>query len=211
MDARIWMMKRKDVCKVFGTSSAGLHRGMIDGRYPRPYHTGLNSVRWRSDEVQQKIEELLPVTAETTKQVAPGSKRGRPKKRVGHDAESSDALAWVFKTVKTVSDSDYDSCQRIVFKRNDAQFDDFIFRIIQAGGFGIKAQANLCTLHRFLGKAGVAFQIQLPNNSIVTSGMQCGYGNLCFQYVHRFIRIVSAALGSHLSRPCIFSDCSVFD
>lgn len=92
METKIWMMQRKEVCNAFGTSSAGLHRGMIEGRFPRPYHTGLNSVRWRSDEVQQKIDEFPPVTAETTKQVAPGSKRGRPKKQVGLNVESSDAL-----------------------------------------------------------------------------------------------------------------------
>lgn len=77
MDVKIWMMLRKEVCKAFGTSSAGLHRGMIDGRYPRPYRTGLNSVRWRSDEVQQAIDGFPQVTADNTKQVAPGSKRGR--------------------------------------------------------------------------------------------------------------------------------------
>lgn len=75
MDVR--MMQRREVCKVFGTSSAGLHRGMHDGRFPRPYRTGLNSVRWRSDEIQQTIEGFSQVTADTTKPVAPGSKRGR--------------------------------------------------------------------------------------------------------------------------------------
>jgi len=68
------MMLRKDVCKSLGTSSAGLHRGMIDGRFPKPYRTGENSVRWKSTEVQECIEKLevaVPVP------VAPGCKRGR--------------------------------------------------------------------------------------------------------------------------------------
>lgn len=78
MDVR--MMQRKEVCKAFGTSSAGLHRGMIDGRYPKPYRTGLNSVRWKSDEVQATIDGFSLVTAETTKPVAPGSRRGRKPK-----------------------------------------------------------------------------------------------------------------------------------
>jgi len=78
MDARIWMMQRKEVCKELGTSSAGLHRGMIDGRYPKPYRTGENSVRWKSNEVRECIDRLeiaIPV------EVAPGCKRGRPRKQ----------------------------------------------------------------------------------------------------------------------------------
>jgi predicted DNA-binding transcriptional regulator AlpA len=74
MYARIWMMQRKEVCKAFGTSSAGLHRGMIDGRYPRPYRTGLNSVRWKSDEVQGCIDKF-PVAVPI--EVAPGIRKGR--------------------------------------------------------------------------------------------------------------------------------------
>jgi len=51
------MMQRKEVCSALGTSSAGLHRGMIDGRFPKPYRTGENSVRWKSNEVQECIAE----------------------------------------------------------------------------------------------------------------------------------------------------------
>lgn len=72
MDVR--MMQRKEVCAALGTSSAGLHRGMLDGRFPKPYRTGENSVRWKSNEIQEVIENLqiaVPV------EVAPGSKRGR--------------------------------------------------------------------------------------------------------------------------------------
>ncbi len=77
MELEIWMMKRKDVCKAYGTSSAGLHRGMIDGTYAKPYRTSERSVRWRSDEVLESIKKLqiaVPV------EVAPGSKRGRKPK-----------------------------------------------------------------------------------------------------------------------------------
>jgi predicted DNA-binding transcriptional regulator AlpA len=74
MEVKIWMMNRKEVCKAFGTSSAGLHRGMADGRYPKPYRTGPNSVRWKSNEVQERIDKLqiaVPV------EVAPGVRKGR--------------------------------------------------------------------------------------------------------------------------------------
>jgi len=77
MNARIWMMQRKEVCLILGTSSAGLHRGMIDGRYPKPYRTGDHSVRWKSNEISDCIDKLkvsVPV------EVAPGAKRGRPRK-----------------------------------------------------------------------------------------------------------------------------------
>lgn len=72
MDVR--MMQRKEVCKVLGISSAGLHRGMIAGRIPRPYRTGDNSVRWKSREIWEYLDSLeiaVPV------EVAPGCKRGR--------------------------------------------------------------------------------------------------------------------------------------
>lgn len=68
------MMKRNEVCAAFGTSSAGLHRGMADGRFPKPYRTGENSVRWKSNEIQDCIDQLKiaePVA------VAPGVRKGR--------------------------------------------------------------------------------------------------------------------------------------
>jgi predicted DNA-binding transcriptional regulator AlpA len=74
MDARILMLQRKEVCKELGTNSAGLHRGMLDGRYPKPYRTGENSVRWKSNEIQEcinKLEVAVPV------EVAPGIRKGR--------------------------------------------------------------------------------------------------------------------------------------
>ena len=75
MDVRL--MRRVDVCSTFAISSAGLHRGMLDGRFPKPYRTGANSVRWRSDEVLEVINNLsLAVPVE----VAPGAKRGRKPK-----------------------------------------------------------------------------------------------------------------------------------
>lgn len=77
MDIRL--LKREEVCTIFSTSSAGLHRGMVDGRFPKPYRTGPNSVRWKSNEVWDAIERLsIAVPTE----VAPGAKRGRkPKMR----------------------------------------------------------------------------------------------------------------------------------
>ncbi len=74
MDVSVWMMKRKEVCVALSTSSAGLHRGMAEGRYPRPYRTGPNSVRWKSCEIQDVIDKLqvaVPI------EVAPGVKKGR--------------------------------------------------------------------------------------------------------------------------------------
>ena len=74
MDTRIWMMNRKEVCKAVGVSSAGLHRGMIDGRFPKPYRTGEHSVRWKSNEILECIEKLqvaVPI------EVAPGIRKGR--------------------------------------------------------------------------------------------------------------------------------------
>lgn len=74
MELKIWMMNRDEVCKAFSTSSAGLHRGMLAGRYPKPYRTGQKSVRWKSNEVQEAIDSLevaVPI------EVAPGVRKGR--------------------------------------------------------------------------------------------------------------------------------------
>lgn len=78
MDVRL--MKRKEVCDVLSTSNAGLHRGMTAGRYPRPYRIGMNSVRWKSDEIQAVLDNLevaVPV------EVAPGSCKGRKPRAEG--------------------------------------------------------------------------------------------------------------------------------
>jgi len=74
MDARLWMMNRTEVCKTLGTSSSGLHRGIIDGRYPRPYRTSDKSVRWRSDEILAVIANF-PIAVPV--EVAPGVRKGR--------------------------------------------------------------------------------------------------------------------------------------
>jgi predicted DNA-binding transcriptional regulator AlpA len=75
------LMQRKEVCTVLSISSAGLHRGMEKGFYPKPYRVGQNSVRWKSSEIEEVINRLL--IAEPI-QVAPGSKRGRkPATRIG--------------------------------------------------------------------------------------------------------------------------------
>ena len=72
MDVRL--MNRKEVCVALGTSSAGLHRGMVAGKFPRPYRTGQNSVRWKSNEITECIDRLE--VAKPTP-VALGAKRGR--------------------------------------------------------------------------------------------------------------------------------------
>lgn len=78
MDVR--MMQRKEVCTALGTSSAGLHRGMVEGKYPKPYRMGENSVRWKSNEIQEVIGRLqvaVPV------EVAPGVRKGRKPSAIG--------------------------------------------------------------------------------------------------------------------------------
>lgn len=77
MDVRL--MRRAEVCAAFATSSAGLHRGMVEGRFPRPYRTGPNSVRWKSNEIEDVIANL--VIAEPV-EVAPGARKGRKPKNI---------------------------------------------------------------------------------------------------------------------------------
>jgi predicted DNA-binding transcriptional regulator AlpA len=81
MDARNeQMLKRPKVCDLFATSSAGLHRGMQQGLYPRPYRQGPHSVAWKLSECLSAIERLE--VAEPV-QVAPGAKRGRKPRHAG--------------------------------------------------------------------------------------------------------------------------------
>jgi len=78
MDVR--MMKRYEVCETFAISSSGLHRGMVDGRFPKPYRTGPNSVRWKSTEIQECLDKLS--VAEPI-EVAPGKPKGRKPSAAG--------------------------------------------------------------------------------------------------------------------------------
>lgn len=73
------MMNRKEVCNALSISSAGLHRGMAAGNYPKPYRTGENSVRWKSTEIQDHINRLEIAEAV---EVCPGVKKGRPRSTV---------------------------------------------------------------------------------------------------------------------------------
>lgn len=79
MDVRL--MTRHEVCKALATSSSGLHRGMKAGIFPKPYRTTDHSVRWKSNEIQEVINNLqiaVPV------EVAPGARKGRkPKQQRG--------------------------------------------------------------------------------------------------------------------------------
>ncbi len=87
MDVKL--LKRHEVCKILGTSSAGLHRGMADGRYPKPYRTGVNSVRWKNCEVQMVIDSL---TVAVPVEVAPGVRKGRKPKSADILEVSNDNL-----------------------------------------------------------------------------------------------------------------------
>lgn len=74
------LMRRREVCDALGISSATLHRGMEEGRFPRPYRTGQNSVRWKNTEIQECIDRLQ-VAAPVP--VAPGASKGRKAKGRG--------------------------------------------------------------------------------------------------------------------------------
>jgi predicted DNA-binding transcriptional regulator AlpA len=72
MDSRL--LGRKEVLHKLSISSATLHRGMLEGRFPKPYQLGQSRVAWKSNEIQAVIDALVhsePVM------VAPGARRGR--------------------------------------------------------------------------------------------------------------------------------------
>ena len=69
------LLGRSEVLKTLSVSSATLHRGMIEGRFPKPYRVGEGSrVAWKCSEIQSFIDTLVhsePVP------VAVGARRGR--------------------------------------------------------------------------------------------------------------------------------------
>lgn len=75
MDLRL--IGRKEVLKMLSVSSATLHRGMIEGRFPKPYSLGEGSSRvaWKSSELKDYIDSLLH--SDPTP-VAPGCQGRKP-------------------------------------------------------------------------------------------------------------------------------------
>lgn len=71
----------KTVCELTGLSSGTINRQIKAKAFPnRLLLTSEGSVGFFEDEVASWIESRQPVTAETQRQVAPGStKRGRPR------------------------------------------------------------------------------------------------------------------------------------
>jgi len=67
--------------KLGGRSRASIHRDMRDRGFPKPINLGANSVVWDENSVDLWLEELAKVEYVPIP-VAPGSKRGRPRKQV---------------------------------------------------------------------------------------------------------------------------------
>ncbi|MGD9685460.1 MAG: helix-turn-helix transcriptional regulator [Desulfobacter sp.] len=65
--------------KLGGRSRASIHRDMRDRGFPKPINLGANSVVWDEAQVDAWIEQLAAAEYVAV-QVAPGAKRGRPRK-----------------------------------------------------------------------------------------------------------------------------------
>lgn len=68
--------------KLGGRSRASIHRDMRDRGFPKPINLGPNSVVWDEEAVDAWIDELAKQPYEPVS-VAPGAKRGRPRKTEG--------------------------------------------------------------------------------------------------------------------------------
>lgn len=68
--------------KLGGRSRASIHRDMRDRGFPKPINLGPNSVVWDEESVDAWLEELTKKQYEPVV-VAPGAKRGRPRKTKG--------------------------------------------------------------------------------------------------------------------------------
>lgn len=72
--------------KLGGRSRASIHRDMRDRGFPKPINLGSNSVVWNEEAVDAWLEELAKKQYEPVS-VAPGAKRGRPRRTKGvHNA-----------------------------------------------------------------------------------------------------------------------------
>lgn len=66
--------------KLGGRSRASLHRDMRDRGFPKPINLGANSVVWDEALVDEWVEQLVKAKYVAVP-VAPGAKRGRPRKQ----------------------------------------------------------------------------------------------------------------------------------
>lgn len=66
--------------KLGGRSRASIHRDMKDRGFPKPINLGANSVVWDESLVDIWLDELTKIGYEPVA-VAPGAKRGRPRKQ----------------------------------------------------------------------------------------------------------------------------------
>lgn len=76
------LMRKAVTCEMTGLSYGTIRRLFMAGEFPKPIQlTSAGSVAWYEDEVAEWINTRQKVTAETQRQVAPGSpRRGRPRK-----------------------------------------------------------------------------------------------------------------------------------
>lgn len=65
--------------KLGGRSRASIHRDMRDRGFPKPINIGANSVVWDEELVDAWLEQLAAAEYVAVP-VAPGAKRGRPRK-----------------------------------------------------------------------------------------------------------------------------------
>lgn len=66
--------------QITGRSAASWWRDERAGKAPSRVRIGDNAVGWRLSDITAWIESRLTVTPENAKPVAPGAKRGRPRK-----------------------------------------------------------------------------------------------------------------------------------
>jgi prophage regulatory protein len=68
------IIRRPELLRLTGLSSASLYRAIKEGRFPRPVRLGLNSVGWRASAVQEWNENLKDAGPEP-EPMAPGARR----------------------------------------------------------------------------------------------------------------------------------------
>lgn len=56
------ILKRKEVLRIVGISSAQMYRNIKAGLFPPPYCLGAKSVGWRERDILTWLEELRPAT-----------------------------------------------------------------------------------------------------------------------------------------------------
>lgn len=64
INQKITFLRRKDVERLVGLGRSSIYKMVADGKFPKQVRIGSRAVAWRSDEIEQWIQEKLSESEE---------------------------------------------------------------------------------------------------------------------------------------------------